>query len=145
MAEIWTPNSELVAVAYLPLVTTLPSSIIATSLPEANSSWAETGFVTVEAVGGARDLDLPVGRPVLTVSAWGVKGKWPLAFHLIDQIIEGFDGRVSSQSFTVKANYARARVLDGRLLTEARRVRNDPSLFARVNIDLLLNWVEVPG
>lgn len=145
MAEIWSPTDELVAVAYLPRVTELDESIIATTLPEANAGWAESGFVTLFGSGGNPVPGLPQDAPVVTVDCWAVKGKWALAFNLARTITRAFDGRVDSTPFTVKANYREARVLDGRVLTTPRRVRNDPSLFARVTFDLLLNWVEVPA
>lgn len=144
MVEIWTPTNDLVAVAYLPRVIELDASHISTELPTDQTSWADSGFITVNTAGGTPHPDLPQRAPVLTLDFWAVKGKWNLAAKLAESVVDAFEGRMDNATFDVKTNYSRARVLDGRVLTEPRKVRNDPSLFARLTLDLLLHWTKEP-
>jgi hypothetical protein len=144
MVDARTPTTDLVASAYLRHVLGLTDAELGTGLPTDQTTWAETGFITVDAIGGTPHPELPQRAPVVAIETWAIKGKWNLAFDLAERVTDYFEGRVDSIAFDVKTNYHRARVLEGRVLTEPRKVRADPSLFAHVTLDLLLHWVKEP-
>lgn len=142
------PTTELVAVAWLKGITALGGAV-ATELPADTSSWASTGFVQVQGVGGTPALDLPVARPVVSVDFWWVapsssKPPWNKANQLAEHLRAHLSSAWAARVVTLPAGYASARVTGAWLLTEPRRIRDDAADYAHFQADLQLNWVEVP-
>lgn len=145
------PNSELVAVAWLKGVPGLDPSKVATSRPRDNTSWAETGFVQVGDAGGSPDRDIPMRRPVMSLHLWGSpstqsgKPPWNRAAALGEAILADCQlHQPRDVSALLPAGYRGARVMSAYALTEVRRTPGDLTSFAHFQLDLQLHWCEIP-
>lgn len=141
------PTTELVTVAWLKAVI---GPYVATDIPTDSASWAETGFIQVQAVGGTPERDLPVARPVVSVDCWAVnpnssKPPWNRANALAERLRTAIQDPAGPRPVTLPAGYAGARVMGTTLLTEPRRIRDDDADFAHFQADLLVTWIEVPA
>lgn len=143
------PTNELVGVGWLRQVTGL-DGIVATSLPADQSTWAASGFVELTAIGGTPNPELPVASPVYSVDCWATSPNsgqlpWGKANQLAEHIRAGVHAHSSiRRRVTTPAAYADAVVMDALMLTEPRRIRDDPADFAHYTADLQLWWFEVP-
>lgn len=147
------PNTDLVAVTWLRRNEKFSARDIgvSTSLP-ADRSKIVKGFLTTQIIGGSPDVELPVRRPVVSVSSWAApategssKTPWPQAAAIAEWVWEQTWDRAHQNvtlSFSL-AGYAQARVFTVEALTEPRRVEDDPSGYARVDVDLLIHWTGV--
>lgn len=142
------PTSELVGVAWLKHVT--GSTLVATDLPEDNSTWSASGFTQVQTVGGTPDNYVPVARPVFSVDCWACapgsgKPPWYRANARAETIRAAVldHAGVPYETTTLPAAYNQARVLSALMLTEPRRMLSDEAGYARYQFDLRLDWVEV--
>jgi hypothetical protein len=151
------PNTEIVAVSWARRVPGIPDEGVATRLPSERSKVVD-GFVTVLAVGVAgSEIDVPLHRPVVTFSCWAAnpnegssKIPWPVAARMAEQLWEStfypiFEG-IKVQGLVLPMyldGYANARVLTVNAVSEPVRVPDDPSNFARFDVDLELNWTGV--
>lgn len=142
------PTSDLVAVAWLKAVGTLPASGVATTLPSDPTTWADEGFVQAQTITGVADADLPQWRrPLVQVDCWANAGTsnkppWNKAARLAELVraaTEGPTGRV----VTLPGDYLDARVLSVYLGTEPRRIEDDPAGYARLSLDLHVDWARV--
>jgi hypothetical protein len=147
------PNTDLVAVQWLRRNSKFSAKGvgIATSLP-ADRAKIVTGFITTQIVGGSPEIELPIRHPVVAVSHWAApavegssKVPWPQASALAEWTWEQTWDRADQNvtlSFSLPG-YAQARVFTVEALTEPRRVEDDPSGYARVDVDLLFHWTGV--
>lgn len=148
------PTSELVAVAWLKGVPGVPESKVATRLPQDNSTWAASGFITVRAVGGTPHLDMPLRQPVMSVDAWAVNvssGKPPdgKALQLAERVRMACYGERSGVSgmpsigrdLTLPTGYMGARVISAQVLGEPRIVTESETSYAHAALDVQLDWV----
>lgn len=149
------PNNELVAVAWLGqrVAGLLPASV-GTTLPVDITKWADTGFLQVSALpGGLPDVDVPLRRPILQLDAWAtantsgtassIKPPWNLANRLVELVrlaTEAGQTGYYGKPVTMPANYGPARVQAAYLVSEPRRVNDDPSGYARFTVDLAIDW-----
>ena len=146
MTVILRASTELVAVAWLKGIV---GDIVATNLPRSNATWAASGFVTVTTVGGTPNLYVPMRAPVIAVSCWAVnpdsnRPPWNKAAYLAEQIQAGcYDTTGTPRLLTLPAGYPNARVLSAYSTYEPRRVPDDEASYARLDMGLTLNWVEV--
>jgi hypothetical protein len=145
------PNSELVAVGWLKGITYLGSRV-ATELPRDVTGWSAAGFVTATLAGGTAPRYTPMRQPVLDVSCWGVapnsgRPPWNLAAQLAEAIVAAtLDHRnVPRRIAMPNANHRPAFVRSAWVVSEPRRVPSDPGDYARLSMDLALDWVEVPA
>lgn len=141
------PTNELVAIAWLSQrVPELNAGMVATSLPADTSTWADLGFVQVQALpGGAPDIDLPIRKPLLQVDTWAVspssaKPPWAKANHIAELIRLAVEAQVYSSPVTLPGEYLDAVVLGVRLESEPLRMPGDPSGYARFTFDLAIDW-----
>lgn len=144
------PTSELVAVAWLKTLAGLTAGNIATTLPKDVTTWATAGFVQVTGVGGTPNMYVPMANPVVSVDCWaataqGANPPWGKANQLAEIIRTA---TLAHTAFPVlvdytPGNYNPARLHSAFLLTEPRRVPNDPGGYARYTFDLQLAWSEV--
>lgn len=146
------PNTDLVAVAWLKRNAkfTAKGVGVATTIPD-DLPQLRAGFLHVVRVGGSPSIDLPVRAPVVQVSAYAApaegssKMPWAQASQLAEwvweQTFSAADQNVTL-AFSV-AGYAQARVMTAVALSEPLRVENDPSGYARVDIEVLINWTGV--
>lgn len=147
------PNSQLVARAWLQGITGLPSNAVGMDLPKDATAWAD-GFIQTLPVGGDRDRDVPVRRPVMQVVCWaanrtGAKPPWGKANQLAEIIAchcdtDGIDAAApTGRPVTLITGYQAARVQLASVLTEPRPVTNDEARYAGYQFDLLLVWIPV--
>lgn len=147
-APVLRANSELVAQAWLAGVSGLSGQMVASTLPQDTSKWADSGFVTVHVVGGTPGLYLPVRSPVVQVDCWAVspssnKPPWGKAANLAELIDVGCRAQNSERRVTLPGNFPEARVLAAYLVTEPRRMYGDAADYAHYMFDLALNWADL--
>lgn len=148
VAPPFPPNTDLVAMAWLVQRVGLDAGMVAGSLP-AVASWLDEGFVTVQTIPGTQpNVDIPVRRPIVQIDTWGAGGvqtakpHWPKAYRLAELIrLATEDGQVYGQAVTLPADYTGVRVQAAYLVAEPSKVPGDPSGYARVTLDLALDWV----
>jgi hypothetical protein len=143
------PTNELVVEAWLSQhVPGLVAAMVATSLPKDPTTWAESGFLQVQALpGGSPDVDIPVRHPVFQIDAWATrpgssKPPWHLANRLIELVRNATESTAAyGRPVTMPPNYLGARVQAAYLISEPRRVTDDPAGYARFTADLAVDWV----
>lgn len=143
------PTTERVAVAWLGAVPGLAAEGVGLELPTAPTTWADAGFVQVQAIpGGSADVDTPEWRrPVLQVDFWATGGPssitppWNLAARLVELVRAATETQAYGAAVTLPDDYLAARVQAAYFVTEPRRVLDDPSGYARFTTDLALDWV----
>jgi hypothetical protein len=146
MSVLLRASTELVAAAWLKGVV---GDIVATTLPRSNATWAASGFVTVATVGGTPNLYVPLRAPVVSVDCWAVSPEsnrppWNKAGFLAEQIQAAcYDSISTPRLLTLPAGYPNARALSVYSTYEPRRVPDDEASYARLNLGLTFNWVEV--
>jgi hypothetical protein len=154
------PNTDLVAVAWLRSIPGIAPTQVATSLPQDNTTWAGSGFVTVATVGGTPAMYLPVKQPVVQVDCWAVnpssgRAPWGKANHLAETVRAHIEDTTRTANigrrltFAV-GDYAAAAVSSAWLRTEPRRgitlgsvPVGDEASYARFLFDLELWWREL--
>lgn len=152
------PSSGLVAVGWLGAVDGLTPAMVATSLPRDFSTWADLGFVQVTIIpssagvdsGDARHAYAQIDAWAATVDAAGalsVKKPIMKAFRLAELIMRGMEDDAQRTRFgkpvALPANYVPARVLSAWPLTEPSEIPDDPSGYARVTFDIVLDWARI--
>lgn len=142
------PTNALVAVAWLgQRVDGLAPGMVATRLPRDLAAWADLGFVQATVISGTPDVDVPIRRPLVQIDAWahspdGVKPPVNKAARLAELVRVATELSTAKYSTPVEmpANYAGAIVLSAYVVTEPYEVTDDPSGFARISLDLVLEW-----
>lgn len=149
----WTKyaNTDLVVVAWLSQLPGLNSGMVATSLPEDNTTWAASGFVAVKTVGGTPNAYVPLREPVVTLDCYAApaqgsaKAPWAQANNLAETVVKACY-QLSSFNTTLvlgPAGYPNARMLQARPLQEPRRVFGDRSFYAHYSFDLQTHWISL--
>lgn len=156
-------TSEIVAVAWLLGVTgiTANASHVGVTVPERDPStglwpWEDTGFIQMVAiVGGQPGTHVPHREAVVQVDTWAVNADsglppWGKARELAELIIADTYNTAANGdwgnrdvSALMPAGYRGAYVQAARVVSEPRKVPNDPGAFARYTMDLALAWVEL--
>lgn len=136
------PTSTAVAEAWLRLA--VPGVHAGTRLPAVDQSFRESGAIRLDAVGGTPDRDVPIRAPVVGVSCWfppqsNGAAPWGRAEQLAERLVAA-TYNPDLQGVRITGKYAPARVLAVLALSEPVRIENDPSDFARYDVDLLINW-----
>jgi hypothetical protein len=145
MSTLLYPNTELVACAWVGSLPGLTSDMVATQLPDDNSAWAASGFVTLQIVGGSPNLDVPMRSPVLEISAWATrpgsnKPPWGRANNLIEAVLAGTYAQDQNRPTVLPGLFPRASVRAAQAVTEPRRVYADPADYARYAMNVQLWW-----
>lgn len=140
------PTPERVGVAVVKAVVDITP--VATALGDATA--LRSGFVTVRAIDTSpANIDLPRRSSYLKVDVWAspatpasTKPQWNVAAGIAEQIRDGLDNAVQrfGRLVNVGAGYSEARVYAAYLMTEPRRVENDPNAYARMTFDLMVDW-----
>jgi hypothetical protein len=152
VAPVLITPSELAAAAWIDSIPGFPQGAVGTQLPADETSWAETGFVTVAVVGGSPDPWQPVRKPVVQVECWATnpgsnKPPWFMASSLAEQIrASTYDQRVFGRELHPESNgvvYPTARALSAYPLTEPHRVYGDAGDYAGYSFDLRFSWVQI--
>jgi len=146
------PSTERVVAAWLATIPGITPGMVATTLPSDVSTWASTGFLVVEPVGGLPIVDgPPVRRPLVQVSAWAVKPgsqrpPWGMADSLMETVMRAAVGNLAGRSVDVTLTAgnppttATARILSVWAVSEPRRLWSDDSSFAHRQVDLRCDW-----
>lgn len=156
-------NSEQVAIAWLKAQADLANVQMGTTLPQNNTSWADTGFIQVGVTGrGHSSNEIPYRCPVITAHCWATNpGKqrvpWGKANDLAEIIwdcclIEG--NGIENLSTAISAA-PKVRVLQVWGVQEPRRHRwgfptldtgavINPGNTAHYTVDFEIAWAELP-
>lgn len=146
------PTNALVVQAWIGQhVAGVVSTQVAGKLPREASSWGDEGFVVVTIVGGSPDVDIPVRHPLAQIDAYAVtldaagtvSTKPPVAKanRLAELVRVATDaGDYYSKPVAMPPSYLGAIVLGARVVGEPREITDDPSGYARVTLDLALDW-----
>lgn len=142
------PNAELVASAWLRLA--VPGIGVATTLPKVDAAMRTSGFLRVQTVGGTPDTYVPMRAPVVAVEAWAAPATdsssqppWGRANTLAERVLAATYNPVLMNvavDLSSAGDYLPARVRTVVAVSEPRRVTDDPSNFARFDLDLLFTW-----
>lgn len=152
------PTNDLVAVAWLSQrVAGLDDSMVATNLPavreDGSLPWGAAGFLQAVTVTGTPEVDVPIRHALVQCDAWAATidaagtisrkppwGRAAVIAELVRVATEEQQVGFYSKPVTLPADFAPARVLAAYLLTEPSRVTGDPSGYARVTFDLMIDW-----
>lgn len=143
------PNSELVAVAWLKAAVPYLGNRVATALPADNTTWAASGFVTVQGTGGVPNNYVGWRRPTISIDAWAAaqdsgKPPWNLASQQAEEIRAAILAHAHvARPVALPAAYALARVGTVILRTEPRRLPGDVANYAHYQFDIELWWTEL--
>jgi hypothetical protein len=152
MPTVVVPSTERIVAAWLATIPGITPAMVATSLPTDTSTWASTGFLTVEPVGGLPVIEgPPVRRPLVQVSVWCVRPgaqrpPWGMADSLMELVMRAAVGSRVGRSVDVAlsvgtpASTASARILSVWAVSEPRRLWSDDSSFAHRQVDLRVDW-----
>lgn len=144
MAVVLHPNPELVACAWLSLV--FPSAMVGTTLPADNTSWAASGFVMANSVGGYSAVNVPVISSVVGVQFWACapssgKPPWGKAANLAETVrMACYDQDLIGARVVLPLDFPDAQVFTAYLVSEPHRALSDPANYARYLADLQINW-----
>lgn len=146
-APPYEPTTELVARAWLAIA--VPYVNNGDELPPANAVLRTVGFIQTLTVGGSRDRDVPLFRPVIRCSCWVAPPEegseieqWNAAGRLARWVVDATDNRAVMNrlvDLTAFGTYKPAHVRTVLALGVPRRVE-DPGHFARLDVDLQINW-----
>lgn len=143
-------NTDLAATAWIGSLPGFTPAMVATALPEDNTTWAASGFVTVRTVGGTPEMYVPLREPVVSVDCYasapngGNKSSWAQANNLAEAIVAACQNTANFNAVLPgPAGYPSMRVLQAHALQEPRRVFGDKSFYARYQFDLQLYWVQL--
>jgi hypothetical protein len=135
-----------VALAWLGGVTGLSPGMIGDQPPADESSWAASGFITPNTVGGISDIYVPVVGPVVSLSCWAVSPDtgvppWNLAFNLAETVRAACLSQDGFGAVLTLANCDQsARVFSAYLVGEPRRSWADAGDWASVILDVHIDW-----
>lgn len=146
------PTTRLVATAWLQAA--VPGPGVGKKLPEASDALRANGFLrVVPGVGGGPDRDVPAYRsPIVQVECWWPPATrsqfdhWTYAEQLAERVVAATgDGALMGLpvDLSTVGNYGPARVHDVIALSDPDLVEEDPSDWARYDVDLLINWTAV--
>lgn len=143
------PNAELAAQAWAAAYSDIPAGQMAGTLP-APEKWTDGAFLQIRALpGGSANIDIPERvSSVLQLDAWGsrtirdtFRPLWAPAMDLMERIRHATAVQAYGRSLPVPvAGYDPARIFAGYLVSEPVRVERDPSGYARLTVNLALDW-----
>lgn len=143
------PSARLVGEAWVQLA--LPDVEVGATIPKASDLAVQnTGFVRVSVVGGYPGTYLPTRDSVIGAECWlaprtanGADASWGRAEDLGERLLNATHDRrlwPITVDLSSVGSYAPAKVHTVRALGEPQRVEDDPSGWARVDVDLLITW-----
>lgn len=142
------PTSRLTGVGWLRLAVT--DVRVDDRLPDPIDTALRTdGFIRVAVVGGSPEMYVPARGAVITAECWiapsATTGEpsWSTVEQLAERVVAAsYDPALTGRllDLTGFGDYAPARVTSVAALSEPVRRDDDPSDFARFDVDLLINW-----
>jgi hypothetical protein len=155
------PTDVLVAIGWIAGIPGFTTGMVGARLPPDTdqadgtatpvpAAWIQTGFVTVQTVGGGMDPMLPRHEPVVQVDCWATlpgsnDPPWGMAEALGEAItVAAWQRAASVRVVTPVVNgveYPSAVVQGAYLPTGFRRLYDDAADYARITANLALSWV----
>jgi hypothetical protein len=138
-------DPEAVAVAWAKYAT---NADVGPKLPEDNTTWAASGFVVVQPVGGSSNIYYPLHAPVITYQTFACAPDsdmppWWKASNLCEVMrAQTYDN--DGVFLELPYRDQNARVLQAYFVTEPRRVFGDLGDYAAYTVSVCLNWTPVP-
>lgn len=137
-------DPESVAVAWAKYATGAGAG---TKLPEDNTTWAASGFVVTQPVGGSSNIYYPLHSPVISYQAFTCAPDsdmppWWMASNLCEAMRHEtyqHEGRWLELPYRDQ----NARVLQSYFVTEPRRVYADLGDYAAFTVSVCLHWTPV--
>lgn len=145
-ASLYLPTTRLVADAWLRLA--VPGVGVDEELPEADDQLRAAGFIRTATVGGGPNRYVPMRQPVVAAECWvppntDRKRSWRIAEQLAERVVQAtFDPAFMGVliDLSTVGRYRSARVHDVIALGDPQRDDNDPSDWARFDVDLAFTW-----
>lgn len=153
-------NSELVAVAWLASLAEIANNgQVATTLPEDRKSWVDSRFLVVgPAVGGDPEVYVPHRRPIFQLESFAVrygqptaseetsmKPDWAAANDLLEIVVDAaYFNENLGEPLTLRTGYRQARVTGVVPMTEPRKMSETASGEANYQMDIMIQWIEIP-
>jgi hypothetical protein len=142
------PSGTLVGLGWIGLA--IPDVRAGIRVPAADDGLRTGGFLRVQVSGGSPDRDVPLRTTVVAFECWvappldgTVVNAWFRAEHLAERVIAAtYDPTLMGRQIDLSGTgtYAAAYVRTATALAEPRRVDNDPSNWARFDVDVALAW-----
>jgi hypothetical protein len=138
-------STEKVVVAWLSTIPGITAAMVDPQLPTNNATWAASGFITPYALGGTRDVYMPIGHPVVGLKCWAVdpdtgRPPWNMAADLAEAVAAGCFSNGTSQFLTLPYCDQNARLMSAYLIEEPRRTYGDTGDYACFNTTVALHW-----
>lgn len=146
-APLHRPTTELVAQAWLQLA--VPGVGVDEELPAVNTALRTVGFIRTHTIDNAVNRYVPLREPVVVAECWlapdaktGV-ASWARAGQLAEKVVDAtFDPVLMGVLIDLSSagSYSPARVHTVTAISGPRRFEDDPTGFARVDVDLEFLW-----
>ncbi len=144
-------NGQLTTVAWLRSLAGLAGVGVSTQLPTDVESWAETGFITVTTdVGGSSHRYVPWRQTPMQLDCYGVAPNtrfpdWAKANELAEIVVNAaYDNESLNTPLALRTGWRMARVTSVYPLSEPGQAYDDPASYGHFQVDLMINWVEIP-
>lgn len=146
------PTSDLVAQYWLRSLTLPADTGVAGILPDpwdtesGPSSWEGRDFLTARTVGGNVDIYVSRRIPVVTIDCWsrptnqGASPPWNRANSLAETVRLATYEDIRNVTLDLPSPYLNARVWDVSIMSEPRRIQDDPLGLARYTLDVQFVW-----
>lgn len=148
------PTSELVVWAWIATIPGITPAMVSTFLPRDSAAWHPTGYVTVGPsvpIGNTPNRYVPLRELVMEINTWGVvpnttQPNWESAADLAELIVNAaYDNHGLNTALVMpRAGYNTARVTGAWPVTDPERQQDDIANYAKYELDLGLNWIEIP-
>jgi hypothetical protein len=141
------PTIDVVAVALVRVLTSIPASRVDTTLPKETTVWAD-GFVQAVGISEESGMYVPLHTSMITVSCWATnigsgKPPWGKANQLAEALkVECLDHSNFPITLDLSpfGSYAPARVHSAYFVNEPHRIPSDEGSYARYDGDLQVHW-----
>lgn len=154
MSDLRLPNSNLVLERLLGRIFGTEDHS-ARDLPTDQTKWTDSGFTTYTNLGGPGSGELPKSMVGFTISSWATLGAgnvsrtppWAKAFDRAMTVYAALQGIEANDFYgaheTRSTGYYPHTVITAWPTSEPMDIPGDPSGFARVDFDIMLQWAAV--
>lgn len=139
-------SAEAVVQAWLATIPGIASSMVGSTLPEDNSTWAASGFITTYIVGGKAGMYMPLRSPKVMLCAYATTPgssipPWNLAKDLAEAVVAAtYNQSLFGNTLTIPYASQDAVVMTAFPLSEPRRGFGDLGDYAMYTVDIQFNW-----
>lgn len=139
------------ALAWLATLPGLTPAMVGDKLPEDNSTWAASGFVTAKGVGGTPEMYVPLREPVVSIDCYTAPpagsrdADWNQAENLANAVLAACQNTASFGARLAGTDgFPDMRVLQAHALKDPRPIFGDKSFYAHYQFDLQMYWIQLP-